>query len=122
MSEVASRFGDVLRAATSPPYITFVEGQPVIVVPLDDPEPYKQPGRGITRYRVRVAQLCADDKLRVRLITLPETATRHFTQAAVHGGFVSVVMQDTPDGVRYWSTAVDTDLTAEEKAFVAASQ
>jgi hypothetical protein len=113
-----NRFEILKDEAKKPPYITFTEGEPVLVIPLEELGPYQQNNRDVTRYRGRVAQLSQTGKLELRLMTLPETAARYFGLAAEHGGYVAVTMTDTEQGKRYWSNPLDEPLSEEEREFV----
>jgi hypothetical protein len=113
-----SRFKTLSAPHARLPYITFEEGVEVLVVPVSEPAPYTQPGRGITRYRILVVRLLEDDSLEACQMTLPEVAADHFRRVAKHGGFVGVTMDNTTDGLRYWSRQIDGELNATEQAFV----
>jgi hypothetical protein len=113
-----SRFDALMNTVKRVPGITFEEGEPVLVIPLSEPTPYVQQERGVTRYRIRVARLLEDGTLVQCQMTLPKTATEYFQDAAAHGGLVAVTMENTTDGLRYWSKRIDAILTDDEQKFV----
>jgi len=100
------------------PYVTFREGVPETVIPVSAASPYTHQKWGTLRYHLRVLVKSEDGALKPHQMTLPETATQHFEEAAAHGGFVTVTMSMTAEGARYWSKRADAELTVDEQGMV----